>query len=158
VLVGGLALPKFAGQKVTLSSVPKSKPGTAVVQSDGTFSGLLGAPARKQVAKIRYVATVAGQHSLALRLTRKLVITGESASGGGLAVRMQLAKAKRGTPLKITRQDSCTHQTLFKTVKVAKGGKFSVTLPRPSGQDAVAFYRASGAKTASLPITVRAAG
>ncbi|MEA2312313.1 MAG: fibronectin-binding autotransporter adhesin [Solirubrobacteraceae bacterium] len=159
VLVAGLALPKYAGQKVTLTSVPKGqKVGSAVVQSDGTFQGLMPAPARKQLAKIRYVATIAGQHSLALRLTRKLVITGESASARSVVVRMRLAKGKKGQALTVTRQDSCTHQTLFKKVKLGKGGTFAVTLPRPAGKDAVAFYRAAGAGTASLPITVRAAG
>ncbi len=163
VVVGGLALPKYAGQKVSLTTSSKrAKGGTTTVQADGTFHATLDAPTGKGAGLVRYTATVAGKKSLALKVTRKLSLVSSTSSAKGLRVGLRVSGGRAGTLVTVTHQLTCTKTVVFARVKEGAGGGFTLTLPRPSGNGTLAFYRATttvdGFPTASLPITVRAGG
>ncbi len=163
VLIGGLALPKYAGHKVSLTTSSKqAKGGTTTVQSDGTFHTVLPAPKGSGAALVRYTAAVAGRKSLALKVTRKLSLISSTSGSKGLRVGLQVSGGKPGTLVTVTHQLTCTKTVVFARVKEGAGGRFTLTLPRPSGSGTLAFYRATtkvgGFPTASLPITVRSGG
>jgi hypothetical protein len=163
VVLGGLALPKYAGQKVSFTTSSKeAKGGTTTVQSDGTFTAILAAPKGRGAGLVRYTAAVAGKKSLALKVTRKLGIVNTTSSAKGLRVALRVIGGRAGTLVTVTHQLTCTKTVVFAKVKERAGGGFTLTLPRPAESGTLAFYRATtkidGFPTASLPITVRAAG
>jgi CSLREA domain-containing protein len=163
VVVGGLALPKYAGHKVSFTTSSKeAKGGTTTVQSDGTFNATLPAPQGSGAGLVRYTAAVGGKKSLALKVTRKLSIVSSTSSKKGLHVALRVSGGRAGTVVTVTHQLTCTKTVVFARVKEGAGGGFTLTLPRPAGTGTLAFYRATtkvgGFPTASLPITVRAGG
>jgi hypothetical protein len=170
VVLSGLALAKFAGQKVkiTVSDVPKryakGKGGSAIVTPTGTFEAKLPMPTGRLAPLTRYTATVAGQSSLGLKLGRTLTIAGEKPAAGGAQVSFQLAGhiGRTKHTVTITRQVSCTQETTFETVALPSNGKLTVTLPAPSGAGSVSYYRAQtripAGVTYSLPIAVANGG
>jgi hypothetical protein len=109
---------------------------------------------------VRYRATVAGYRSAALKLVRQLVILGRSTTAAGTRITAQVAGGGRQT-ITITRQIGCTARQRIATVRTARSGRFSVTLPFPSASAAIAYYRATTTgprgRTFTLPIVVRAA-
>jgi hypothetical protein len=170
VVLSGLALTKFAGQKVkiTVSDVPKryakGKGGSTVVTSAGTFEAKLPEPTGRLAPLTRYTATVAGQSSLGLKLGRTLKITGDTPVAGGAQVSFQFGGHVGATKhtVTITRQVSCTQETTFESVALPRNGRLTVTLPAPSGAGGVSYYRAqtktSAGVTYSLPIAVANGG
>jgi hypothetical protein len=170
VVLSGLALTKFAGQKVTItvSDVPKryakGKGGSAVVTPTGTFEAKLPEPTGRLAPLTRYTATVAGQSSLGLKLGRTLKITGDTPVAGGAQVSFQFGGHVGATKhtVTITRQVSCTQETTFEAVALPSDGKLTVTLPAPSAAGAVSYYRAQtripAGITYSLPIAVANGG
>jgi hypothetical protein len=170
VVLSGLALTKFAGQKVKIavSDVPKKyakgKGGSAVVTPAGTFEAKLPQPTGPLAPLTRYTATVAGQSSLGLKLGRTLKITSDTPVAGGAQVSFQFAGSvgRNKHTVTITRQVSCTQEATFEAVALPRDGKLTVTLPAPGGAGAVSYYRAQtrtpAGITYSLPIAVANGG
>ena len=170
VHLSGLALPKYAGAKVTftISDVPKKYAkglgGSSVVTAAGTFEANLRAPTGKLAPLTRYTATVAGSSSLGLKLGRTLKITRNAPAAGGDRVSLQYTE--RLGPGKhvitIARQVSCTREVIFEKVKLPASGKLTVLLPAPTGSGEVSYYRAQtptpAGLTYSLPIAVANGG
>jgi len=156
VRVFGITLPRFAGQTVTIIR-PTGMKGSAVVQSDGTFTATVAKP--KTTGRIRFQAMVAGQRGAALSLTRKF-----SSTSKGRTVDLRInRRVSPGTTITITRQIACDQRKTFKTLKLPRSGRVRVTLPK-AGPGQLTFYRATGrvgarrggkGKTFTLPIAVR---
>jgi hypothetical protein len=166
VLLAGIALRQFVGQRVTITlsdvsrKVAKGKGGATTVAADGTFQVKLPVPKGPTAGLTRYTATVAGHASLGLKLARALLITGEHSAPGGLQVSFKgtVVLAKGSHTIEIVQQVSCTKSIVFERKKLGPGAKLTVTLPAPSEAGAVAYYRAqtptSAGPTYSLPIAV----
>jgi hypothetical protein len=166
VLLAGIALKQFAGQRVTITlsdvsrKVAKGKGGATTVAADGTFQVKLPVPKGPTAGLTRYTATVAGHASLGLKLARVLLITGEQDTPGGLQVSFKGTGvlAKGSHTIEIVQQVSCTKSIVFESKKLGPGAKLTVTLPAPSEAGAVAYYRAqtptSAGPTYSLSIAV----
>jgi fibronectin-binding autotransporter adhesin len=166
VLLAGIALKQFAGQRVTITlsdvshKVAKGKGGATTVAADGTFQVKLPVPKGPTVGLTRYTATVAGHASLGLKLARALLITAEHNAPGGLQVSFKGTGvlAKGSHTIEIVQQVSCTKSIVFERKKLGPSATLTVTLPAPSEAGAVAYYRAqtptSAGLTYSLPIAV----
>ena len=166
VLLAGIALKQFAGQRVTITlsdvsrKVAKGKGGATTVAADGTFQVKLPVPKGPTAGLTRYTATVAGHASLGLKLARALLITGEHNTPGGLQVSFKGTGvlAKGSHTIEIVQQVSCTKSTVFESKKLGPGAKLTVTLPAPAEAGSIAYYRAqtptSAGLTYSLPIAV----
>jgi hypothetical protein len=166
VLLAGIALKQFAGQRVTITlsdvsrKVAKGKGGATTVAADGTFQVKLPLPKGPTAGLTRYTATVAGHASLGLKLARVLLITGENDTPGGLQVSFKGTGvlAKGSHTIEIVQQVSCTKSIVFESKKLGPGAKLTVTLPAPSEAGAVAYYRAqtptAAGPTYSLSIAV----
>jgi hypothetical protein len=169
VLVSGVTLPRFAGQPVTITAVPGGRAGTARVQPDGTFRALVAAPKRSTAATVRYRASIDKRRSSTLQLARRFVITTALPSTRGTRLTARVTgRRQAGVQVVIYRQLSCATRKVFKRVKLPAGGKVTITLPAPTGQEPVAYYRATTQvldrtagkrrfKTYSLPVAVRRA-
>ena len=163
VEVSGLARAYYRGQRAGIRPLAGGTSGPlvrALIQPDGSFRATLPPPARRERSTVRYQATVAGFRSAALKLERGLVILGRQTTAAGTRITAQIADRRRRT-ITITRQLSCTAGRRIATVRSDRHGRFSVTLPRPSAADAIAYYRATTGsprdRTFTLPIVVRAA-
>jgi hypothetical protein len=168
VFLSGIALPKYAGQKatITLSGVSKKlakgKGGTALIAANGSFEAKLIAPSGAGAGLTRYTATVAGNSSLALKLSRALRITGDSQVAGGARASFQVVGAQGSGKhtVTVTRELSCSKSVTFKKVTLPRSGRFSLVLPAPKVAGEVAYYRAqthvAGGETFSLPVPVSA--
>jgi hypothetical protein len=167
VFLSGVALPKYAGQQVTIGvskKQGKGKGGTATVAANGTFEAKLVAPSGAGAGLTRYTATVAGNSSLALKLSRALKITGDTPVAGGARVSFQVIGALGAGKhfVTITHQLSCSQTVTYKKVKLPSNGRFTLVLPAPKGTGEVSYYRAQThiehGNTFSLPVPVAAAG
>jgi len=166
VLLAGIALKQFAGQRVTITlsdvsrKVAKGKGGATTVAADGTFQVKLPVPKGPTAGLTRYTATVAGHASLGLKLARVLLITDEHDTPGGLQVSFKGTGvlAKGNHTIEIVQEVSCTKSIVFESKKLGPGAKLTVTLPAPSEAGAVTYYRAqtptSAGPSYSLPIAV----
>jgi hypothetical protein len=147
----GVAAPRLAGQTVAIAGKGISG-GTARVRPDGSFSATFKAPPAAARRKASYTASIRGASSAAVKLQRKLVVTGTRVSGGTLRVSGRAA-GRRAT-VTVTRLVTCSRQTAFKKVRTNAAGRFTVALPL----EPLAFYRARvklGGRTHTLPILVR---
>jgi hypothetical protein len=150
VFLSGIALPKYAGQKVTITlsgvskKLAKGKGGTAIVATNGTFEAKLAAPSGAGAGLTRYTATVAGNASLALKLSRALKITADLPVAGGARVSFLVTGALGSGKhiVTITRQVSCSETVAYKKVKLPSSGRLELVLPAPKGAGEVSYYRA----------------
>ena len=160
VILAGLALPRFAGQTATITASSGGSKVTAKVQSDGTFAASTRAPARARRARTTYTARVGGQTSAALRLNRRFVIVSTRPTPAGLRVTARVVGGKRGQRVELRRQLDCARTTSVRIVRLDRRGAFSAVLARPTGVDALAYYRAVAlfkrSSSYTLPIVVRA--
>jgi hypothetical protein len=110
----------------------------------------------------RYTATVAGNASLALKLSRALKITGDTPVTGGASVSFQVMGAPGSGKhvVTITHQLSCSQTVTYKQVKLPSSGRFTLVLPAPESTGEVSYYRAqthiAHGNTFSLPVPVAA--
>jgi hypothetical protein len=150
VFLSDIALPKYAGQKVTITlsgvskKLAKGKGRTAIVATNGTFEAKLVAPSGAGAGLTRYTATVAGNASLVLKLSRALQITADSSVAGGVRVSFLVTGALGSGKhiVTITRQVSCSETVTYKKVKLPSSGRLEIVLPAPKGAGEVSYYRA----------------
>ncbi len=168
VLLSGVALPKYAGQTVTITlsgvskKLAKGKGGTTVVGPNGAFEAKLAAPSGPGAGLTRYTATVAGNSSLALKLSRALKVAAETSVTGGIRVSFQVTGSLGAGKHVVTviRELGCKKTVTFATVKLPRSGRFTILLPAPAGAGEISYYRAhthiAGGSTFSLPVPVAA--
>jgi len=163
VALGGLALPRYAGRRVTLRAERRGRTarsvGQAWVRDDGTFATRTGARHRPH-AGARYTATVAGHRSAARRMARRLVVA-ESPSPDRRRVRITGHVAGDGRrALVFERLVGCARDDVdrVRTLRTNRRGRFALTLARPPAGSPLAVYRVRAARgnPVSQPIVVRA--
>ncbi len=143
----GVADRAFAGRTVTVVFGPRAKKvATATVRADGSFSASAPLPARgvRATNAARYQARVGGERSLSLKLQRRMRITTISATAGmvRIAGRVELPLALKVSDrvIKLQQVVNCKRAETIRRLTPRRNGRFSVTVPAPSGQRA-AVYR-----------------
>jgi hypothetical protein len=167
VYLSGVALPSFAGRKVTISlsgisrRLAAGKGGTTKVATNGTFQVKLALPRGPQAPRTLYTAKVAGHASPSLKLGRELLVSSEREVQGGLQVTFKgTGPLAAGSHLiTVLRQVSCNSTEVLLRKALLKG-ILTVTLPASAqGSGVLAYYRAQtpiGHRLSySLPISVK---
>ena len=152
--VAGVAAARYAGQPVAILRGEAILAHAAVAQ-DGSFRTTL----RLAAPRGRLQAVVAGQHSLALKVTRQLQITGRRAlSQGRVRVTGHVPGGRQAVALRV--QTGCTPSPsrTMRSIHADRRGRFAVTLVAPSTD--VAVYRLASRRpnSVSLPVVLEAAG
>jgi YVTN family beta-propeller protein len=151
--VAGVAAARYAGQPVAILRGEAILAHAAVAQ-DGSFRTTL----RLAAPHGRLQAVVAGQRSLALKVTRQLQITGRRAlSQGRVRVTGHLPGGRQTVALRV--QTGCTPSPThtMRSIHADRRGRFAVTLVAPSTD--VAVYRLASRRpnSVSLPVVLEAA-
>lgn len=90
--------------------------------------------------RVGYQASIAGERSDTLRLSRELTIRSRRVSAGATLIAGQLTGQRR--TITVTRRISCTERQRVTTVRPNRRGRFTVRLPAPG------FYRISAGRHA----------
>ncbi len=155
VRVAGLALRRYAGQRVAIRSGSRAL-GTATVQPDGTFTATVRRPAGTTAA---ITARLGAVTSAALRVERRLSVAVGRATAAGVRLTGRLTSAKGARrSLTLRRLVGCRKTEPVATTRTDGRGRFAVTAPRPDATVGVVAYRVtttSGGATFSLPVLVR---
>ena len=151
--VAGVAAARYAGQPVAILR-GEAILAHATVAQDGSFRTTL----RLAAPHGRLQAVVAGQRSLALKVTRQLQITGRRAlSQGRVRVTGHLPGGRQTVALRV--QTGCTPSPThtMRSIHADRRGRFAVTLVAPSTD--VAVYRLASRRpnSVSLPVVLEAA-
>jgi uncharacterized repeat protein (TIGR01451 family) len=136
-----------AGKTVTLLFRGR-RVGTAVVDTNGTFTASLPLPPRnvRTTNLARYQAVLGPLRSLNLKLARRMRTTALTSSAGNVTIagRVTSPLARPVRTVTLRQYNDCTG-TSFTVVKrgieVSRDGRFRATVPAAAGVD-VAYYRA----------------
>jgi hypothetical protein len=119
---------------------------TATVRPDGFFTATAPLPPMsvRYTNLARYQAVAGGEHSLNLKLHRRMVVSHISAKGGKVTISGQVIRplASPTAGITIQRRVSCTSLVNVKRIMPDKNGNFSVTIAAPPHTQA-AVYRAA---------------
>ncbi|MCW3039655.1 MAG: hypothetical protein JWM31_1560 [Solirubrobacterales bacterium] len=143
----GAADRKLVGRTVSLRLAATGKTvATAKVAEDGSFSALAPLPARaiRNTNEARYQAVLGQEKSLDLKLSRRMIVSSLSSSGGTVRIagRVILPLARPLASITLTRRVSCRKSEVVKRFKPQANGHFSVSVDAPEGTTA-AVYRMS---------------
>ncbi|PTL60106.1 beta strand repeat-containing protein [Paraconexibacter algicola] len=132
----GVTLPAYAGRQVEVRSGSTVVARTTVA-ADGTFSRTIKAPPKRRQASVTYKAVVANTGSPTYRLVRRVTMTQE---GTRLTGRLRLSRQiRRGTTGILYVDTSCGGRKRAAKITLARDGRFTATVSRPS--QGFAVYR-----------------
>jgi hypothetical protein len=142
----GAAAPDLVGDQVAIRYAASGKiVAKAVVGEDGFFGTTAPLPAAsvRDTNRARYQASIDGQSSLDLKLTRRMIVQSISSANGSVTIRGRVVGPLADPIAKIyvEREVSCTSKVQVKGLLPAANGTFSVTLAAPTDSQA-AEYRA----------------
>lgn len=168
LVVSGVALARYSGQKVTIKAVTvpsgvSAPGGAATVTADGTFVTRVHAPSGPGAARVRYAATLMGSKSpvLALAQPLQLVREGKTRMGVRLTLKGTGVLATGRHKVTVMRRETCAKSATLLKVKLGRGGVMTVTLPLPEA-GALAFYEVAtpvpGNRAYALAIAVPGVG
>jgi Divergent InlB B-repeat domain len=144
VLLEGVAASSLIGKHVEIVFGGRERVASATVGANGSFSTSAPLPpaGARNGNRARYQARAGGIESLALKLTRRLVLDPPRSSGGRVTLTGQvtLPLAQPIAPILVEQQVSCAKTTTVARVKPAPSGRFTISVPAPRGQRA-AIYR-----------------
>lgn len=148
VLITGAARLVLAGQRVSIKFLATGKTvASATIAANGTFSASAPLPPAKirESNRARYEASVGSLHSLNLKLTRRMYMTSATRSGTHVLLAGYVTGSfKAGAKVKILARITCSKEEVIAKVKLTHSGKFSATVPAPTGAASqVAVYRAT---------------
>jgi hypothetical protein len=151
----GVAAPALAGRVVVVRRDGR-RVGTTRVRADGRISVTVPAPtASRSRARARYRLTVAGVRSLALKATRRTILTTRrTLADGSVVVRGRLLDVRRPTRVTVTGSPACgTARPSTRRLRTDRQGRFRTTLPAPAGAGSATVWRIRYAgRSVSLPI------
>jgi hypothetical protein len=142
----GAADSDLVGKQVAITFLASHKVvAHAVVGDDGFFGTTAPLPAAsiRNTNAARYEASIGRQHSLDLKLTRRMIVRSIESANGQVTIkgRIVLPLADPIAKIYVEREVSCTSNVNVKGFRPAANGTFTVTLAAPpSGQ--AAAYRA----------------
>jgi hypothetical protein len=148
VVITGAARLVLAGKRVSIELLGTKKVvASATIASDGTFSARAPLPSAKirDTNLARYEASVGSLRSLALKLDRRMYMASVVRSGSHVSLSGYVTGSfKRGVVVKILLRVTCSKEVVAAKVKLTGSGKFSATVPAPSGAASqIAVYRAT---------------
>jgi hypothetical protein len=146
VLITGAARLVFAGKRVDIKFLATHKVvATATIAANGTFSATASLPTSKirESNLARYEAVVGSLHSLNLKLDRRMYMTSATLSGAHVLLSGYVTGSfKAGVVVKILLRVTCSSEKAIAKVKLNGAGKFSATVPAPTGAASqIAVYR-----------------
>jgi hypothetical protein len=136
VRLRGAADPALAGELVELVRDGHDVVARAVVGTDGAFAAAAPLPPR---ADARYHARVGAQRSMALKLTRRMLVDRAAVEDGAVVVagRITGPLAAPAAPVLVQQRVSCRRWRTIGRVTPGRGGRFVARAPAPSGADEV---------------------
>ena len=148
VLITGAARLVLAGKRVSIKLLATGKTvASATIAPDGTFTASAPLPPAKVRAsnRARYEAVVGSLHSLNLKLQRRMYMVSATRSGAHVLLSGYVTGSfKAGTAVKILLRVTCSKEELVAKVKLTSSGKFSASVPVPTGAASqIAVYRAT---------------
>ena len=146
VLITGAARLVLAGKRVSIKFLATHKVvATATIAANGTFSATASLPPSKvrETNLARYEAVVGSLHSLNLKLDRRMYMTSATRSGVHVLLSGYVTGSfKPGAVVKILLRVTCSTEKVIAKVKLTGSGKFSATVPAPTGAASqIAVYR-----------------
>jgi hypothetical protein len=143
----GVADRSLAGERVSIrfSHTGRIVAG-ATVRPDGGFSASAALPADRlrTTNAARYQASIGGERSLALKLTRRMVLSGARSAHGKVTLsgRVMGPLEQPVAQIVVTRRVSCRRTEVVARIRPDASGRFRVTVDAPGGELA-AVYRLS---------------
>jgi hypothetical protein len=146
VEITGAARLVLAGKRVSIKFLATHKVvATATIAANGTFSATAPLPPSKirETNLARYEAVVGSLHSLNLKLDRRMYMTSATRSGAHVLLSGYVTGSfTPGAVVKILLRVSCSSEKVIAKVKLGSTGKFSATVPAPTGTASqIAVYR-----------------
>jgi hypothetical protein len=142
VLLDGAADASLIGHKVAII-FNRKRVASATVGSDGLFTTTAPLPPKRirNSNRARYVAESGGLRSLNLKLTRRLIFSLPTSSGGKVTLAGEVVRplAKPLVSIAVQQMVSCTKAITVAHLKPAKNGRFSFTINAPANKQAVAY-------------------
>jgi hypothetical protein len=132
----GAAAGRYVGRTVAIRLASTGRVvARPVVGEDGTFRATAPLPARKirGTNAARYRASIDGERSLPLKLSRRMIVTRTSSTARGTTIRGRVTgPLARGASVTVKRRLSCTRWKVVKRFK-PRGRRFRVTVPNAGG-------------------------
>jgi hypothetical protein len=143
----GVADRSLAGKRVSIRFTHSGEVvAHATVRPDGSFSASAQLPAKglRNTNEARYQAAIGGERSLALKLTRRMVLSAARSSRGKVTLsgRVVAPLGRPAATIVVTRRLSCKRSEVVTRIKPSRSGRFKVTVDAPEGELA-AVYRLS---------------
>ena len=148
VQITGAARLVLAGKRVSIRFLATRKiVASATIAPNGTFSATAALPPAKirETNLARYEAIIGSLHSLNLKLARRMYMTSVTRSGAHvLLAGYATGSFKAGSAVNILLRVTCSKEEVVAKVKLTRAGKFTVTVPAPTGvASQIAVYRAT---------------
>jgi hypothetical protein len=140
----GAAAGRYVGRRVAIRlAATGAVVARPVVRSNGTFRATAPLPARKvrHTNAARYQASVDGERSLPLKLSRRMILsrTVSTAEGTTMHGRVTGPRARPASRITVKRRVSCGRWTVVKRFVMPRGGRFRVTIPHARGASSAVF-------------------
>jgi hypothetical protein len=133
----GAAAGRYVGRRVAIRlAATRAIVARPLVGPDGTFRATAPLPARRirGTNAARYRASIDGERSLPLKLSRRMIVTGTTATKRATTIRGRLTgPLARGTSITVKRRLSCSRWTVVKRIAMPRGRRFRVTIPAVRG-------------------------
>jgi hypothetical protein len=113
-----------------------------IVGEDGTFRATAPLPARRirHTNAARYRASIDGERSLPLKLSRRMIVTRTAATARGTTMRGRvIGPLARRARIVVTRRVSCRRWKVVKRFAMPRNGRFRITIPHTRGASSAVF-------------------
>lgn len=139
----GAGAGRYAGRSVTIRLASTSKiVARAIVGEDGTFRAVAPLPAGRirHTNAARYQASIAGERSLPLKLSRRMLVTRTTSTARGTTMHGRVTgRLARGARITVKRRVSCGRWEVVKRFAMPRNGRFRVTIPHADGASSSVF-------------------
>ena len=139
----GAAAGRYAGRSVTIRLASTGKVvARANVREDGTFRALAPLPARRirHTNAARYQASIAGERSLPLKLSRRMLVTRTTSTAQGTTLQGRVTgRLARRARITVKRRVSCGRWKVVKRLAMPSNGRFRITIPHAHGATSSVF-------------------
>ena len=139
----GAAAGRYVGQAVEIRlAATGAVVARPIVRPDGTFRATAPLPPSgiRRTNAARYRASIGRERSLALKLTRRMIVTGTTSTARGTTMRGRVTgPLARGARITVKRRLSCRRWKVVKRFAMPSDGRFRVTIPQARGAASSVF-------------------
>jgi hypothetical protein len=148
VALFGAAEKSLIGRRVAITfAVGHKRVASTVVGADGFFGATAPLPARRLrfTNLARYQASVGGERSKQLKLTRRMIVNSISASRGKVVMRGRVVRplARPIATILLKRRVSCSSSVVIKRIKPRPDGTFTARFAAPPRTQAAVYEAAT---------------